>query len=55
MIMIISLILCGGKILALKSRGQWDFESIKQELVCGYWRHGAAAGLLAQGVATLLE
>ncbi|WP_429099202.1 hypothetical protein [Aeromonas rivipollensis] len=55
MIMIISLILCGGKILALKSRGQWDFESIKQGLFYGYWRHGVAAGLPAQGVATLLE
>ncbi|MCK2084443.1 hypothetical protein HB860_10915 [Aeromonas sp. 3925] len=55
MIMIISLTLCGGKILALKSRGQWDFESIKQGLFCGYWRHGAVAGLLAQGMTTLLE
>ncbi|MFM5138060.1 hypothetical protein ACSZMQ_08130 [Aeromonas rivipollensis] len=55
MIMIISLILCGGKILALKSRGQWDFESIKQGGFYEYWHYGAAAGLLAQGVATLLE
>ncbi|MEZ6929379.1 hypothetical protein [Aeromonas sp. S16(2024)] len=55
MIMIIILTLCGGKILALKSRGQWDFESVKQEPVCGYWHYGAAAGLLAQGMTTLLE
>jgi hypothetical protein len=53
--MIITLTLCGGKILALKSRGQWDFESIKQGLFCGYWCHGAVAGLLAQGMTTLLE
>lgn len=52
MIMIISLILCGGKILALKSRGQWDFTSIKQDLVCGYSLEGANAGLLAVGSKT---
>ena len=45
--MIISLTLCGGKILALKSRGQWDFASLKQELVCGYVGDDARAGLLA--------
>jgi hypothetical protein len=53
--MIINLTLCGGKILALKSRGQWDFESIKQELVCGYCGDSGTAGLLAQGMTTLLE
>ena len=47
MIMIISLNLCDGKILALKSRGQWDFASLKQELVCGYVGDDARAGLLA--------
>ncbi|QSE73348.1 hypothetical protein JXZ74_14100 [Aeromonas media] len=55
MIMIISLTLCGGKILALKSRGQWDFESIKQGLFCGYCGASAVAALLAQGMTTLLE
>jgi hypothetical protein len=53
--MIINLILCGGKILALKSPGQWDFLPVKLELICGYWADDASAGLLAHGLTTLLE
>jgi hypothetical protein len=53
--MIINLLLCGGKILALKSPGQWDFLSIKLEFICGYWADDASAGPPAPGLATLLE
>jgi hypothetical protein len=36
--MIISLYLCGGKILALKSPGQWDFYADKTGTYLWIWR-----------------